>query len=177
MLEPWVDAATTFGFSHAGPLQARTLRLRPEVREMCSADRCQKYGRSWMCPPACGSLEENYEKTRPYTVGLLVQTTGMMDDDFDYETMEAAGIKQKELFLAFRRELAAAFTSVLALTSGGCDLCETCTYPGAPCVHPEDAMPSMEAFGLVVSDVCRDNGLPYYYGPGTITYTGCYLLA
>lgn len=177
MLESWVDAATAFGFSHAGLLRVDTLRLRPEVRDMCNADKCRRYNKSWMCPPACGTLEENYEKIKPYTEGLLVQTTGVLDDDFDYETMEAAGKKQKELFMAFRRELAAAFESVLALTSGSCDLCEACTYPDAPCLHPGEAVPSIEAIGLVVSDVCTDNGLPYYYGPGTITYTGCYLLA
>jgi hypothetical protein len=34
----------------------------------------------------------------------------------------------------------------------------------------------MEGYGMVVSDVCRDNALPYYYGPNTITYTACALL-
>lgn len=176
-MKEWVDAALAAGFSHAAPLAAETLLLREEVRDMCSADRCHLYGKSWMCPPACGSLEENHEKLRPFTRGLLVQTTATLDDDFDYETMEAAGSRQKALFLAFRQELARTFPGLLALTSGGCDLCEVCTYPGAPCARPEDAMSSMEAFGLVVSDVCLKNNLPYYYGPGSITYTGCYLLA
>ena len=34
----------------------------------------------------------------------------------------------------------------------------------------------MEAYGLVVSQVCQDSGLPYYYGPQTITYTACVLI-
>ena len=34
----------------------------------------------------------------------------------------------------------------------------------------------MEAYGLVVSQVCQDSGLPYYYGPRTITYTACVLV-
>ena len=29
---------------------------------------------------------------------------------------------------------------------------------------------------MIVSDVCKNNGLKYYYGPGTLTYTGCVLL-
>jgi hypothetical protein len=33
----------------------------------------------------------------------------------------------------------------------------------------------MEAYGMVVSDVCRDSGIPYYYGSGTLTYVGCVL--
>jgi hypothetical protein len=34
----------------------------------------------------------------------------------------------------------------------------------------------MEAYGLLVSDVCQKAGLPYYYGKQTITYTSCILL-
>jgi len=36
---------------------------------------------------------------------------------------------------------------------------------------------SMEAMGLLVSEVCEAAGLPYYYGPNTLTYTGAVLLA
>ena len=40
------------------PLRAEQLVFRPEVREMCRADRCRSYGRNWCCPPACPSLED-----------------------------------------------------------------------------------------------------------------------
>ena len=36
-------------------------------------------------------------------------------------------------------------------------------------------MSSMEAYGLFVTRVCKDNGIPYHYGPKTITYTACVL--
>jgi hypothetical protein len=29
---------------------------------------------------------------------------------------------------------------------------------------------------MMVSDVCRANGMDYYHGKGTLTYTGCFLL-
>ncbi|MDR3207050.1 MAG: DUF2284 domain-containing protein [Oscillospiraceae bacterium] len=174
-MEEWVRQAMAFGFSHAAPAALAALRVRPEVRDMCAADRCRLYGRSWMCPPACGRLEDIQKQLHGCSAGLLVQTTGALEDDFDYETMEAAGKKQKELFRAFRRVLAPTRPGLLALSSGGCALCPACAYPDAPCRLPGEALPSMEAFGLVVSEVCRDSGLPYYYGPGTITYTGCYL--
>ncbi len=170
-----IQRALAFGFSHAGPLDARTLVLRPEVRDMCSVDKCRQYGKSWMCPPACGSIEDNQAVLDGFTAGLIVQTTGQLEDDFDYEVMEQAGKDQKRLFQAFARELQQEYPGMMALTSGACDLCERCTYPDAPCVHPDQAVPSMEAFGLVVSEACRLNDIPYYYGPLTITYTGCYL--
>ena len=62
------------------------------------------------------------------------------------------------------------------VASGGCTVCPKCTCPDTPCRFPDLATPSMEAYGLVVSDVCRDSGLPYYYGPKTITYTACMLV-
>ena len=34
---------------------------------------------------------------------------------------------------------------------------------------------SMEAYGLLVSNVCRSSGLEYYYGPLTLTYSACIL--
>ena len=57
----------------------------------------------------------------------------------------------------------------------GCGICEKCTYPDAPCRFPDRAFPSMEACGLVVNDVCKASGIPYNYGPRTMTFTGCVL--
>ena len=37
------------------------------------------------------------------------------------------------------------------------------------------AYSSMEGYGLFVTQVCRDNDLPYYHGERTITYTACVL--
>jgi hypothetical protein len=33
----------------------------------------------------------------------------------------------------------------------------------------------MEAAGLLVSDVCKMSGIPYYHGPGTIAFCSCAL--
>jgi predicted metal-binding protein len=65
---------------------------------------------------------------------------------------------------------------MLSLGSGGCRRCKKCTYPDAPCRFPEKKFASMEAYGMLVTQVCQDNGLDYYYGKGTITYTSCFLL-
>lgn len=168
--------AVDFGFSHAAVLDVQTLALRPEVRDMCAADKCHAYGKNWTCPPACGSLEDNAKRFLDFSEGILVQTTAQLEDDFDIEAMQAAGQRQSKLFLAFRKELAKEYAQLLPLGSGACSRCGSCSYPDAPCRFPDEAAPSMEAFGLWVSDVCLKNDLQYYYGPQTITYTGCYLL-
>ena len=68
------------------------------------------------------------------------------------------------------------YEDVLGLGGAGCDICKECTYPDAPCRFPKKRMSGMEGYGLVVADVCRDNGLLYYYGKDTITYTGMFLI-
>jgi len=171
-----VERALEFGFSHAGGLDAATLNPRQEVRDMCAVDRCRSYGKSWMCPPACPGLEENKALLARYKTGILVQTTGTPEDDFDLEGMYEIGREQTRRFHAFYGELRKEYPGLLALGSGVCHLCKSCAYPDAPCRRPGDAVPSMEAFGLVVSDTCRDNGVKYNYGPGTMTFTGCYLV-
>ena len=64
----------------------------------------------------------------------------------------------------------------LAAGAGCCTVCRECTYPDAPCRFPEQKMSSMEALGMLVLEVCKANGLPYFYGENTIAYTSCFLL-
>ena len=42
--------------------------------------------------------------------------------------------------------------------------------------HHNGITSAMEALGMVVSDVCARNDIPYHYGPGTLTYVGCVLI-
>lgn len=86
------------GFEETTPLQAAQLVFRPEVRDMCRADRCSSYGKSWCCPPACPSLEEMTRRMWDYGQGVLVETVGTMADDFDYEAMMEAEARHKERF-------------------------------------------------------------------------------
>ena len=64
----------------------------------------------------------------------------------------------------------------LLIGVGCCTQCSACTYPDKPCRSPEKQIISMEAYGMVVSDVCRANNLKYYYGPQSISYTSCILV-
>lgn len=132
-MEMLLSLARQAGFSQLAELDAAVLKPLTAVRDMCSADKCRSYGKSWSCPPACGSIEYAARQAR-----LL-------------------------------------FPGCLPLSSGTCSLCRKCTYPDRPCRFPGKRLSSMEAFGLLVSDVCQKSGLPYYYGPKTITFTACIL--
>ena len=40
------------GFSQCAPVNMDALDPLEAVRDMCKADRCGRYGKSWSCPPA-----------------------------------------------------------------------------------------------------------------------------
>jgi predicted metal-binding protein len=169
------ELALSCGFTHTGELNASGLKVRREVRDACAADRCKSYGRSWSCPPACGTLPECEKRLRCYGSGIILQTTGTLLDSLDYEGMLKIGGDHGKNLRAFQEKIKELLPDCLLLGGGPCKNCETCTFPTEPCRFPDQMIVSMEAIGLVVSDVCRDSGLPYYYGANTLTYVGCIL--
>ena len=175
-IEMLIKEAIDDGFSQAGELNVAALEFMPEVREMCSVDRCHQYGKNWRCPPGCGSIEEAAQQAAQYSCGVLVQTIGKMEDDFDYETIQSTGGKHKDNFTALVDKIKKRYPDMLPMGAGTCTICETCTYPDAPCRFPDKSISSMEAYGLWVSKVCELSGVPYNNGKQTITYTSCYLL-
>lgn len=143
---------------------------------MCAADKCHQYNKNWTCPPGCGSLEECEGKVRRYQKGLIVQTVGELEDNMDGEGMMETEARHKEAFLRLMEDLKKDYPDLLAIGAGCCTRCKTCTYPDAPCRFPDKKVSSMEAYGMLVSQICKDNSLPYYYGDCTIAYTSCFLL-
>lgn len=171
-----IELALGQGFSHAAALDPAALSLRPEVRDMCAADKCRAYGRNWTCPPHCGTLEEFAAKAAAYRRGVIVQSTGQMEDDYDVETMMDTEAVQQERFQDLIAKVREAYPGCMPLAAGACRLCDRCACPDEPCRFPERAFPSMEASGLNVSRTCEDSGVRYYYGPRTITFTCCILV-
>lgn len=171
-----IKEAIEEGFSTVSELDISTIRLLPEVRGMCEENKCKAYGNSWSCPPACGTLNECSEQIAQYKSGIIVQTVGQLEDSFDFESMQETGDKHSKMFLSYAKKLSRKFPGTLALGAGSCRLCPECTYPDEPCRYPDSKISSMEAYGMFVSDVCTANGVPYYHGPNTVVYVGCYLL-
>lgn len=177
----WKDKARGAGFSEVVELKMETLVVNPEVRKMCEANTCGQYGKNWACPPGCGDLEECESSLSVCDCGLLVQTVAQLEDSFDFEGMAAAGSTHWKNFSRLRSQIQEAKAKkgdsldVLALAAGSCTHCKTCAYPDDPCRFPETAASSVEAYGLLVNQLCVDNGLAYNYGENTIAYTALFL--
>ncbi len=170
----WIKKAKDLGFDAAAFFNPQTLQAREDVREMCAADKCHSYNKSWTCPPACGTIEECQEKMTRYANGLLLQTTGHLKTTFDSKMYQLTGERHQRNFSSFSDLIRKTYPDSLCLGAGPCQVCKTCAYPD-PCRFPDRALSSMEAYGLFVIHVCKEAGLPYYYGKNTITYTACVL--
>ena len=171
-----LQLARNAGFTHAAPLNIAAINLKPEVRQMCADNLCGKYAKSWSCPPGCGELDVLRAQLRQYTRGILVQTVGQLEDSFDAEGMMAAKEAHQANQLLLEALLRPRYPRLRAMGAGCCTVCKTCTYPDNPCRFPEKQHISMEAYGMLVTEVCRQNGLAYHHGTATVTYTGCFLL-
>ncbi len=173
-MDKWIEAARECGFTAAAKLDIQTLKPMDMVRDACAAGKCGAYGKNWTCPPYCGTLEECEARMKRYSRGLLLQTVGQLEKTVDTRGYARVEGEHLTAFHRFTEMLRKQYPQALCLGSGGCRICGTCAWP-EPCRFPEKACASMEAYGLFVTQVCRDNEVPYYHGPKTITYTACVL--
>lgn len=145
-------------------------------RDLCAANSCGQYGMCHMCPPDIGDIHELIRLAQQYDRGLLYQTVGTLEDSFDIEGMLEAGKQHNACASRIRDELAGE-RGLLHLSSGGCRMCERCTKrDGKPCVYPELALSSLEAYGVDVYNTARNAGLKYHHGANTVTYFGMVLV-
>lgn len=170
------ELAIESGFNKIGELDTSTIIFREEVRATCAENKCGAYGTNWSCPPGCGTLSQGEEKVRKYSKGLILQTSGELEDAFDAETMIMLAENHDKALDTFNAKLKEIYPDAIVIGAGACTICKKCTYPDEPCRFPNRMVYSMEALGMVVSDVCKANDIPYYYGPNTLTYVGCVLL-
>lgn len=173
-MEKYIEMARSQGFDTVAPLDVSTLEFLPEVRDMCAADKCHAYGKNWTCPPHCGTLEQCGAAMGGYRRGILLQTVGQLSKDIDTRGYRRTEQQHLETFSRFCAELRQTYPQALCLGSGGCRICGSCAWP-EPCRFPDKATSSMEAYGLFVTQVCRDAGAQYHHGPRTVTYTACVL--
>lgn len=172
--EQVIQMAKEAGFTHSAVLDPKSLLPRQEVRDMCRSG-CNRYGSCWSCPPGCGSLEQCRQQLSACKQGILVQTVGQLEDEYDGEGMMQTQDLHNRRFAVLVQQLQRFLPNLLPLGAGCCSICPSCTYPDSPCRFPEKRIASMEAFGLLVQEVCSSNGLGYYYEKGTIAYCSCIL--
>jgi len=164
--------------SDAAILDTSVIQFHEDFRKACEKNFCGKFDTNWMGPPAVGPISELARRARSYGKGLLFQSVHQIRSNFDMKGMLAAAKVHEKIFrdlLAKIREVYPA-EDILPLNAGCCSVCEKCAYPDKePCRFPDQAVSSVEAYGINVIALEKSAGLPYYSGKNSVTYVGLIL--
>ena len=169
-----IEQVLAQGADKAAVIHVSQIELDAGFRRLCEQNTCGKYGRCWMCPPDAGDIAELMEEIRTYEYALVYQTIGMLEDSYDIEGMAEAAEKHNSLSQRLKGLfLEESFAKVMHLGAGGCHLCPVCAkVENLPCRHPEDAISSLETYGINVSRLAAACGMKYINGQNTVTYFG-----
>lgn len=162
-------------FYETGYVNISNLKYYPEVRKICEGNGCGKYGTSWACPPATGTIEECRERVNKYEKMLLFSNKYDLEDSFDFEGMMECGRDFRNIVNRFNEKIKDVLSDYILLSIEGCAECKECTYPNAPCRFPELLHHSLEGYGLIVNEVAVEAGMRYNNGVNTVTYFGALL--
>ncbi len=179
MFEAIVAEAKHLGAFKANVIEAKKIKTDRAFRDMCASNACGVYGKCYMCPPDVGEVEQLMAELKSYDYALVYQTVSALEDSFDFEGMVEAKKKSYPLAQSLRRVFSdLGLVKVLHLGAGGCGVCNTCAkQTGEPCRFPALAMPSLEAYGVNVSQLAKAADMKYTNGQNTVTYFGAVLFS
>ena len=169
-----IGMALDLGATRAGIIPVSDVSFSDTFRDLCVMNSCGKFGTNWMCPPAVGEYEDLKAQVLKFEKGLVIQTVYQMEDSFDFEGM----MKARDIHEAVFRNLLKTIRSqklldpILPLNAGVCSFCEQCTYPDRDCLYPDEALASVEAYGIDVTALVTACGMPYNNGVASVSYVG-----
>ena len=163
------------GFSDSGVMPVEKLRFFDEVRKICEGNQCRRYGTTWACPPAVGTLDECRERVSDYRYFQLFAKAYRLTDPLDLEGVKDALADFKEAVGELDHKLRFRPEKLLVLSNESCDLCKKCTYPDSPCRFPDKMHHSIESYGFYVSELALQAGIKYNNGSSSVTFFGAVL--
>ena len=151
-------------------LESQHLVFSREVRDLCEKNACGMYGKSWACPPAVGSIEHCIDHCSAFQSAFVFTSLGQLRKKHDVNGWHEARTVHEAITEEVVKLFRARFASILALSTEGCMVCRSCSYPSQPCRIPERMFPAIEGFGINVMQMAKTVGIRYYNGPNTVTY-------
>ena len=141
------------------------------VRYICEHE-CGRYGTSWACPPAVGSVEECKRRALGYDEAFVFATVSEVPAGASFEELLEKRKGHEEAAGKIKGILEELGMETLMLSTESCAICESCAYPGAPCRHPDRMFPCVESFGILATALAERCGIEFMYGDGVVTWFG-----
>lgn len=172
------DTARALGADNTAFVAVAEIPFRREFRAACAQNACGKYGTCWMCPPDVGDIDEMIANAKSRQSAFIFQTVSRLEDSFDVEGMQLAAQKHNELLHLLAQEAQRILTDPIKLGAGACQVCARCAKnDNIPCLSPEKAVASLEAYGIDVPELAALCGMRYTNGPNTATFFGGFLFS
>lgn len=108
-------------------LDAAEIQVRERVRTICKQE-CERYGTTWACPPAVGTLEECAARIHSYKSGIFFSSVAEVSDLMNMEEMLSTRDAHEELTCEVAKFLQGEGFETFTLSTESCDLCEHCAY-------------------------------------------------
>ncbi|HEX2966147.1 MAG TPA: DUF2284 domain-containing protein [Syntrophorhabdaceae bacterium] len=172
-----IQPAEAAAFDVAGicNIDPALVRFSLQFRDYCAQDKCGYYGKNWMCPPAVGEFEVLMARIGQYRECIVFQTIHPVQDSRDKGVIREAfrkhneALKNIKLYICERHGV----KDLLALGGGPCRQCETCSATtNQSCRNPEEAVASLESYGIDVGALMATCNMPYSFAQKTITLVG-----
>lgn len=150
-------------------LKTRQISFPQRVREICRLE-CPRYGTSWSCPPAVGTVEECRQRCMRFPDVFVFSTIAEVSDSTNLEETLPTRMEHEEITAQVTQVFRRHFGEVLTLSTESCDICGKCTYPDAVCRHPEKMFPCVESYGILVTELAELGGMDFLNGANVVTW-------
>ncbi len=162
----------SLGVDQLALIAVEDILFNDDFRMYCEQNTCGTYNKNWMCPPAVGPINTLKENALKYKQGLLFQTVYQLEDSFDIEGMQEGTAEHTKILrkVVDNIKSTGVFKEFLPLNIGPCTYCGRCTFlDGQECRFPEEAIASVEAYGIDVMALEKSCGMPYNNGKNTVS--------
>lgn len=151
-------------------LDAAEVEVRERVRTICKEE-CERYGTTWACPPAVGTLKECAARIHSYKRGIFFSSVAEVSDLMNMKEMLSTRDAHEQLTTEMAKFLQGEGFETFTLSTESCDLCDRCAYlDGKPCRFPDRMHPCLESHGVVASELVEKHSMEYNLGGNTILW-------
>ena len=139
------------------------------VRYICQTE-CPMYNTTWACPPAVGTVEECRKRVLAFEEGLLIATITEVSDIADIQQTLATRADHEEITRQVLTMVRRQADDTLTLSTEACAHCAHCTWPDAPCRHPDRMFPCVESHGILVTDLAERHDMDFMAQGNLVTW-------
>jgi predicted metal-binding protein len=155
-------------------LNTMDICVAPWVRLKCKYG-CNKYGKSWCCPPETPTPEKMQDILKEYQKAILL-CGSLRNGEFYKENQKKRRIQVntwKGTVALERRLFLAGYYKAFSLVSETCALCKACTYPDE-CKFPTDRRPSVESCSIDIFQTLKNINKQFQIAQTVSAEYNCY---